>query len=136
MWRVSHVYTGIRGRGAALVGGYAAEDICLEKKEGFVSALQDVGVFVVRGDGWGRRQGRRVLAPSGEVDVAAVREQVDVAAVREQVCVAAVTRKFGVLTIRGQMGLSSGAGLGVAVMGGECDYVEICRDGSHCSEMA
>ena len=39
-WRVVHVYTGTRGRGAALVGGYAAEDRCLEKKEGCVSALQ------------------------------------------------------------------------------------------------
>ena len=36
----------------------------------------------------------------------------------------------------GRMGPSSGAGMGVAVMGGECDYLEICRDGSHCSEMA
>ena len=38
-WRVAHVYTSTRGRGAALVGGYAAEDRCLEKKEGCVSAL-------------------------------------------------------------------------------------------------
>ena len=29
-----------RGRGAALIGGYVAEDRCLEKKEGCVSALQ------------------------------------------------------------------------------------------------
>ena len=38
-WRVAHVYTSTRGKGAARVGGYAAEDRCLEKKEGFVSAL-------------------------------------------------------------------------------------------------
>ena len=37
--RVAHVHTGTRGTGAALVGGYAAEDRCLEKKEGCVSAL-------------------------------------------------------------------------------------------------
>ena len=36
-----HVCTGTRGRGAALVGEYAAEDRCLEKKEGCVSALQN-----------------------------------------------------------------------------------------------
>ena len=42
-WCVAHVYTGTRGRGAALVGGYAAEDRCLEKKEGCVSALQFEG---------------------------------------------------------------------------------------------
>ena len=38
-WRVTHVYTSTRGREAALVGGYAAEDRCLERKERCVSAL-------------------------------------------------------------------------------------------------
>ena len=40
-WRMAHVYTSTRGRGGALVGGYAAEDRCLEKKERCVGALQN-----------------------------------------------------------------------------------------------
>ena len=45
-WRVIHVYTGTRGRGAALVGGMLPRTGVLGKNEGCVSALHWACAFL------------------------------------------------------------------------------------------